>query len=290
LTEVKKALEEIGASVDELSTLLGGVDENVATHTAILACRRRIDSHFQTRGLVLTPGALEQLLLSTAAQSSEPRIDSLPVHAAVKTLIRSEFASWLKPGPRAADLVAGTGNFGSAAKIATLRRFPAGPMDWDLAGIPRSWLVKVPRRDLPGLLSCILRLGGFRPLLHVHVGLRPRNRSLVIEREVRRSYYRMVRSMELQPEIRGILGVAWFFDPNAVAENPHLAYLNAPFREGGGFITDIGPAPPDSGFTEHNARRGELYKSGQLLYQSGLAIWPRDKAIEWARCQSELES
>ena len=288
LIEVKQALEAMGSSPEALASTLSDIDENVATHALIVEWRSRIESHLQSKGTSLTSGALERLLLATAAQASDARIDALPVSASVKRLIRDEFASWLKPGRTGPD--AGTGTFSSAAKIATLRRFPAGPMDWEMAGVPRSWLAKVPRRDLPRILACIAQMGGFRPLLHMHVGSRPRNRSLVIEKEVLRSYYRMVRSMELQPGVRGVMGVAWFYDPRAVEQNPHLAFLNAPFREPGGFITDIGEAPLDSGFAEHNPGRGDLYKSGKLQYRLGLALLPRASAIEWARSRPDLDS
>ena len=146
-------------------------------------------------------------------------------------------------------------------------------MDWDISGIPRSWLLKTPLQDVPKLLSVIaLRLGGVRPCFFMHVAPKPRNRALVIEKEVTSAYYRMARSLELQPGIKAIVAAAWFYDPAALRDNAHLEYLQRPFRYEGGLLTTIGPAPMNAGFLERNAKRRQQYEAGELQYRIGLAI------------------
>jgi len=285
LASVAKALQDRGVSLEDAAATLATVGESPLTQEPIVAMRRQLEQN----GVAVEAGAVERVLLIFAARASEPRIEKLAVHASVKRMIRDEFRSFSKPGPRA-DLRAPGSAFGSTAKLATLRRFPAGPMDWEISGVPRSWLLKVPKSDLPGLLGLLWRVGGFRPFFHMHVGLRPRNRSLLIEKEVLRYYYRMARSLELQPEVRGIMATAWFHDPRAVAQNPHLEWINRPYIEAGGWITTIGPAPADSGFAERNPAREQLNKRGELNYRIGLAIWPKEAAISWASRHPEFET
>ena len=75
-----------------------------------------------------------------------------------------------------------------------------------------------------------------------------------------------------------------------MAENPHLVGLNRPYREEGGIIVTVGPAPVDAGFLEHNIDRKQQFEGGRLRYRIGVALWPRGAAIDWARRHSELET
>ena len=109
-----------------------------------------------------------------------------------------------------------------------------------------------------------------------------------VPKEVNRAYYRIVRSMQLQPGVRALLACAWFHDPAAVRDYPHLDVLNEPFVNHGGLITLMGPAPADSGVQAGNAQRSADYLAGKIQYKYGFAIWPRDAAIRWAHAHPEV--
>src|SRR5258708_12519417 len=96
--------------------------------------------------------------------------------------------------------------------------------------------------------------------------------------------------VELEKRVKGIRGSAWVHDPGAVADNPHLVWLNRPYLEEGGLIVNMGPAEAAAGFMEHNAQRKEEFESGKLRYRIGVALWPREAAIDWARRRPELEA
>jgi hypothetical protein len=85
-----------------------------------------------------------------------------------------------------------------------------------------------------------------------------------------------------------MMASAWFHDVKAIASHPHLEWLNRPYLQEGGFITDIGLAPLDSGFAENNAKRRELAERGELTFRLGVALWPRDAMIAWAERHPEL--
>ena len=95
-------------------------------------------------------------------------------------------------------------------------------VDWVISGIPRSWIPRIPLHKMPqALLYIAKQFRGLKPAFYIHVAPAPRNRSLVIPKEVRKAYYRMARSLELQPQMKGILCASWFHDPVMLRETPH---------------------------------------------------------------------
>jgi len=229
--------------------------------------------------------AWERLLLWHAARAALPQLVNLPVDSAV----RENLANELPQLYRIKDSVeVGSYRFDRAAKIATLRRFPAGPMEWETSGIPRSFFLKAGLRGALRLLGFVaFRLGGRAPCFFMHVAPPPRNRGLSVPSLVRKAYYCMARSMELQPGIRALLAHAWFHDPAAVQDYPHLEALNEPYRKHGGLITVLGPADEGSGVLEGNRQRRAEYLAGKVQYRYGLAVWPRAAAIRWARAYAD---
>lgn len=233
---------------------------------------------------------IERLLIWQAAREALPRVDSLPMDAWTRSRLADEL--WHYHTVRQ-NLEVGGYAFVRAAKMATLRLFPAGPLDWVVSGIPRSFILEAARSA--GALDCVrliwfiaTRLRGFSPCLFFHVAPYPKNRALVLEKEVLKAYHRMARELACQPRMRAIVGHAWFFDSAALRDQPHLEPLNRPFITEGGMIALLGPAPPESGVLEGNAARKQEYLAGRLQYRYGLAIWPRDAALRWAKAHPEL--
>jgi hypothetical protein len=223
---------------------------------------------------------VERLLLWYASLKALPQIPSLPIDTWVGEKLDQDLRQL---HAMKGSMAAGSYHFDRAAKMATLRRFPAGPIEWELSGIRRSYFLEAAFPANLRLLAFVTsRLRGLSPCFFMHVAPSPRNRGLSIPKEVFRAYYRMARSLQLQPEVRALVAHAWFHDPAAVMDHPHLEALNQPYVKHGGLITPLGPASPDSGVLERNAQRSADYLAGKVQYKYGLAIWPRDAAIRWA--------
>jgi hypothetical protein len=266
--------------------LLQQVTFDSTTHIPITSLKQRVAHELKD----LFADSFERALLEYAARATAPAIEQLPVHGRVKLLLREEFRYYLSPpcegGPA---LETKTLPFTLACQTISLRRFPAGPLDWEISGFPRSWLFTIHPRKLSTLLFLLTKTRGFAPMFFVHVARAPKKRALIIESEVLRSYYRIAKSLESQPNIKGILASAWFHDPEAVRRYPHLDWLNRPYLEAGGLIVNAGPAPADSGIAERSLERQELLARGESPFRIGVAIWPRDAAIEWARKNPNLD-
>jgi hypothetical protein len=285
---VANALRRLGKMPVDCVAVVSGTKESFESQTEIFSWKERL----RTTGITLEGDELERLLLTYAVQEFFPLVAALPVHGQVKTLIQREMQAYSKPPGSGSKLLAGTDPFVTACKIATLRRFASGPLDWVISGIPRSWIPRIPWPEMPqALLYVTTKFQGLKPAFYVHVAPTPRNRSLVIPKEVRKAYYRMAKSLELQPEMRGVLCASWFHDPAVLREMPHLAALNEPYlQHGGRILSTLGAAPPDSGFLDYNPERRKLYETGQFKPRIALAMWPRAAAISWAAQHSEMEN
>ena len=277
LEEIVQGIDKLGKSRAECAAIVAGVGESPESRQRVRDLKERLRS----TGVPCDADALERVLLHCAIEESSPRIGDLRVPPSVRELIRKEFAIFnLPPGSRGPSLAVDAEEsdpFVAACKICTLRRFPAGPIDWVVSGMPRSWLFKMPLLHLPRVLRFVLReFHGFKPAFYVHIAHPPRNRSLIIEKEVRKAYYRLAQALVLQPEIKGIMCATWLHDPRAIELYPHMIALNEPYlRLGGKLVTNLGLAPESSGFLKFNSERRERYERGELKLKSVVAMWPR---------------
>jgi hypothetical protein len=276
LRGASEALSRIGMSAESDAWALLHQVENKAGVEPVATLKKSAE---------LEGDAVERLLLWHAARKAVLTLPSLPVENKVRAQLDQDLRQLHATG---VSVAVGSYQFVRAAKIATLRMFPAGPMEWEIDGIPRSCVLKASLPDKLRLLSFVtLRLGGWAPCFIVHVAPTPRHRGLTVPKLVMRAYYRMARSLALQPTVRALAAYAWFHDPAAVRDYPHLKTLSQPYTDHGGLIITLDPAPPDSGVLQGNRQRALDYTSGKVIYRHGLAIWPRKAAIRWAEAHPE---
>jgi hypothetical protein len=246
-----------------------------------------IKASIAAQGIDLSDGSFERFLLTSTARQSLERLEAMPLTAGVKGLCRQAFARYADPRHRC-DLTGSS--FVAYCKIASLRRFPAGQFDWEPSGLPRSWVPRIrPLRALWSTLKLVTRMRAFGPMFCIHMGTGGRNFAL-LEREAERSYHRMARCLELQPEMHGVITASWLFSSDTYAISPHLAWLTRVFRENGGIVATMGPDDPSSGVLHRSPERRRAYESGTWKPTVGLVIWPRQEMLDWAARHPELES
>lgn len=241
-------------------------------------------------GYPVDGGAFERMLIVAAAHDAIDRLRHLPIDDRVRDLFCQNFQLYAATPdklPETPDL--GRSAFIAMARIATLSRFPAGQLDWEVSGIPQSWLFKVPKRSLPRLVaSIVFELRGLQPAFFSHLNPNRRNQGILLERESLRSYHRMARSMERQPQIRGLVTASWLHSPDTFAVSPHLAWLNEVFLENGGRVVPLGPVDPDSGVLQRSPERRQAYEAGTFNPTEALVIWPREAMLAWAAGREDL--
>lgn len=86
-----------------------------------------------------------------------------------------------------------------------------------------------------------------------------------------------------RPELAGMIGASWFFDPPLETISPRLAYLRQTPLNGGAFMVHQGPDPVHSQRAAASSpTRRALIESGEYLPRSWLVAWPRATLIPWA--------
>jgi hypothetical protein len=233
--------------------------------------------------------ALARWLLIQASVVALEKLGGLAVDDSVKSLFCTEFRFFADPEIRWIKDFQPDHNASlrSMCRVALLKRFPAGQSQWELSGFPRSWLGKVPRRSLPSLLSFLTtKLRGFSPLFELHTSSRT---IVLLEKEANQSYYRLAKTLAMQPSIKGIMMASWFHSPETFRVSRHLAWLNEVFAKNNAFLTTLGPAGPNSGFLAGSVVRRKLYEKGEFKPTIGLVLWARNDAIAWAAAHPEFD-
>lgn len=95
-------------------------------------------------------------------------------------------------------------------------------------------------------------------------------------------YLRIAEMLELNPQVKGIFGGSWFYDPQLKTVSPRLMYLQSVPLENGArsFYTH----DDTSGNAIYSSKtRRKLHDEGKYTPQCYLLIWPREAMIRWAR-------
>lgn len=240
---------------------------------------------------------LERNLLLQQALKALSVLKAVNVDESVMHLFCKEFSHIAEPFPEALPYFSLTAYpFVAMTKLTLLQRFPAGQHQWEISGFPRSWFPKIPMHLLPATVRfLLLNAGGLQPYFVNHLQpyfisrLLPPGKPILIESEFRKAFYRMARALEKQPQIRAIMASSWIHSLETHRVSPHLAFLNAPFLEAGGIVTDLGAAKPDDGFIARSKARANLYQSGLYRPTVGVVLCSRKQAISWANAHSEME-
>jgi hypothetical protein len=95
-------------------------------------------------------------------------------------------------------------------------------------------------------------------------------------------YLRIAEMLELNPQVKGIFGGSWFYDPQLKDISPRLMYLqDVPLENGASsFYTHL----DTTGNAIYSSKtRRKLFDEGKYTPKSYLLIWPREAMIKWAR-------
>jgi hypothetical protein len=282
LATIATTLRSLGSSAGECVREASQISEGRDTQERL----RRMHDAVVAKAPHVPLGSFERFVLAHTTRQSLNRLASEPVAPSVKEL-------WCDALSRHTDARATVRvtdqRFLALCKIASLRRFPAGQFDWEPSGLPRSWVPRVrPLSALVDVLSLLaVRWRGFRPAFYVHVTV-TRPVHALIEREAEKAYYRIAKSMELQPDIKGMITSAWFHSPDTFGITPHLAWLNRVFLENGALVSTMGSASADCGVFHRSPERQRAYEEGRFKPTLGLIIWPRPEMAAWAARHPEL--
>jgi hypothetical protein len=165
--------------------------------------------------------------------------------------------------------------------ICSLRTIPVGFMI-DKTGFPRRMLIS---KNLgiftSNMLYFLAKMGGFKPYYGIHVDMRYVKEYFSLEGWCR-IYRNVAECLKLNPEIRGMVGESWFYDPQLDTVSPHLAHLRTIPEEYGGRVFRVGVTERATRLAKANSlRRTHLFNKGEYIPLSYGIIWPRKGMIRW---------
>jgi hypothetical protein len=145
LASIDNELDRRAWTEEVCASALASITESFATHAPVQELSAAL-------GPLAINDAVERAILLRAARYCQDRIGALRVVPEVQLLLRKELAAYAAYR-KVFAVTAGTYNFVIASKMATLRRFPCGPMDWEVSGVPLSWAADLSNRDRLRFLS-----------------------------------------------------------------------------------------------------------------------------------------
>jgi hypothetical protein len=99
----------------------------------------------------------------------------------------------------------------------------------------------------------------------------------------RRCYLLIAELLERRPDVKGVVGTSWFYDPQLPAISPRLAYLQTMPLSGGAYPVRHGPgAIHTERATATSPSRRKLVEDGSYVPICYSIVWPRAELIAWA--------
>lgn len=166
--------------------------------------------------------------------------------------------------------------------VVSFRIIPAGAQILCISGVARSFLKSWnPISIIRNAWFMISKMKGTRPFIEIHTD----NRWLheFNPEGWNRCYLRIAYYLKEHPEIKGMAGGSWFYDPKLAVVSPHLAYLRKIPKDNGAGVFKIETTENcrnDSLFSSNKRRK--LYENGEYEPSRYLVIWCRDDLINWA--------
>jgi hypothetical protein len=243
------------------------------------------------RRFSVPPATILRYGILQACRVALPRIAQTPVDDSIKQQFIETFLRIAMQPERVARLLDPHREpFNEIARIVTLRRFHAGQSSFDIMALPRTWLLKVHPLALPGLLAEIVGgMGGLGPIVMPHLNYWRDKPMLMLQQENERAMWRIARSIELQPQIRGLVASSWLYSIEVGRVSPHLAWVRDFYLENGAYLVDMERAAERSGFLIGSEARRRLYQEGKFRPRETLVLWRRQDILAWARGRPETQ-
>jgi hypothetical protein len=104
-------------------------------------------------------------------------------------------------------------------------------------------------------------------------------------------YRRIAALLRKHPEVFGMVGTSWFYDPQLEQVSPRLSYLRLRPLERGATLVRSGTSAFDiQSATAKSESRRRLYEAGKYVPVSYSVLWPREQLLAWAQTPFERPS
>lgn len=174
--------------------------------------------------------------------------------------------------------------------IARLHAIPSGPHMVELwSGVPRRIVLTGGIRQALEVLSTFyLRQRPFRPMMAIHLSEKALSEFTPAGRE--RCFLQLADVLAANPELAGVFGASWYYDPALERISPHLAFLREPERHGAKlFRLRTNEQTTNLALGKSRTRR-RLFEAGEYQPTAFMMVWLRDDLLRWAASMSARQT
>jgi len=174
--------------------------------------------------------------------------------------------------------------------VCTLRIIPAGVIKMHLFKFPKSVIFRGGiRQFFKGLYVILFQLRGTKPIFEMHADSHDPEAIGDWSYEGWVCFYRRAaKILEMNPEVKGVFGIGWPFDPVLEQISPRHVYLRTLVTENGGSLFFWGYSEGAvKSATYKSPTRRKLYEEGKYCPADYMIVWPRKELIYWAKKRSK---
>ncbi len=122
---------------------------------------------------------------------------------------------------------------------------------------------------------------GARPWAELHVDVR--NLEDFSAEGFVRCYHRLAALLRTRPDLAGVYGASWLYDPQVAQVSPNLAFVRRTAEDGGGRLIRLKADPVQTALAvARSPTRRKLVQSGAYRPVCYGMYWTRDALLEWA--------
>jgi len=126
---------------------------------------------------------------------------------------------------------------------------------------------------------------GARPWVELHVD--SRNLREFSAEGFDRAYHRIAALLRRRPDIAGVHGASWLYDPATAEISPSLGFIGEPVRTGGAVLVRLGVDPVQTAYAvSRSSQRRQMWLDGRYNPACYGMYWPRAKLIAWSDARS----
>ena len=121
---------------------------------------------------------------------------------------------------------------------------------------------------------------GVRPWAELHVDTR--NLREFHAEGFLRMYHRLAALLRLRPDLAGVHGASWLYDPAVGVISPSLDFTAEPIRSGGAVLVRLGVDPVQTAYAvSRSPTRRQLWLEGRYQPTCYGMYWPRGRLLAW---------
>lgn len=180
-----------------------------------------------------------------------------------------------QPGPEKAD-----DSYFKDLALASGALFPAGERVVEpFSVLQRSLMFNAGVTQSLQFLKSGVLAGGYKPVFRLHVHLA--EQSHLSEDSWWQTCQRLAQMLEINPDIKGIVGSSWYYDPQVPAISPHLGFINKLLAENGAYWFFSHIEGSNSGAFATSETRKQAFDAGKYLPRNYVVFWPRGRVLSW---------